>query len=169
MSINTVLNKSWPILIVLAIVGYIFVFRISNDQEINTDPTTDFHAYAESCIDIVSQVFGENLAYDEESIRKLDSIIDEGWVTPTEVDETTIDSFGAFLGEATIAVNGGKWVETKNGWVVELNGIQFQPFNLVEQRFTQGGSNPIILGYFMFQVKATGIDSDGDEYPYEMK
>ncbi len=127
----------------------------SSEVENTFNPTV----YADTCIKIVKEVFDVELEYNEDSIMKLDSIIDEGWPTyPADVEETTILSFGAFLGEAIIASLGAEWVETEDGWGVEVQNMAAEniillPYALVEKRFEEGRLGSISLAYKIFKLK----------------
>lgn len=93
---------------------------------------------------------GVYLSFDEESILKLDNLIQEAWPNqpPAQIDiDNVILLFGSFLGEAIIQTLGGKWVNTEQGWGVKIGDATLMVFTKVKKRLLHGMEDSIFYYY----------------------
>lgn len=113
-------------------------------------------------IETTEKIFGLKLDFDEESILKLDELIQKGWPDgpPNQIDNVII-LFGSFLGEAIKNTLGGDWAEDQGQWFIKLGDAQINVFNKVKKRLLNGEEDSI--SYFFHSLKDlrnNGFDID---------
>jgi hypothetical protein len=112
-----------------------------------------FSQYAQIHINTTKKAFGVDLDFNEESILKLDEIIEQAWPDqPPVMIDNTIALFGSFLGEAIRRVLGGEWVENDGGWGVKIGDGTLMVFVKVKKRLLNGLEDSI--SYYYQGVKA---------------
>lgn len=97
----------------------------------------------------MKKTFGTKMGLDEDSLEKLDDLIEDGWAgkTPEHLD-LVVASFGSYMGEALKAVHGGAWkVDPDSGEraVVISNKVAVFPFSKIEKRFRNGKEDSISM------------------------
>ena len=99
-------------------------------------------------IDTAKQSFDVDLKYDEESVLKLDDIIQSAWPEkpPVQIDSVIL-VFGSFLGEAIKHTLGGEWVRTEQGWGVKIGEATLMVFTKVKKRLLNGMEDSISYYY----------------------
>jgi hypothetical protein len=112
---------------------------------------------ADQHVETVRNIFGEELDYSEESIEKLDEIINKGWSgrTPAMLEPTVV-AFGAYLGEAIRRNIGGEWGFAENeGYYLDKVGEKAKIFPIakVTKRFKNGEEDS--LGFYYQAIKDT--------------
>ncbi|HOX97082.1 MAG TPA: hypothetical protein PL066_01850 [bacterium] len=107
-----------------------------------------FKQYSQIYIDTTKQSFGIELNYDEESILKLDNIIQESWPDkpPIQIDNVIV-LFGSFLGEAIKQTLGGEWVETEQGLGIKIGDATIMVFTKIKKRLLNGMEDSISYYY----------------------
>ncbi len=107
-----------------------------------------FSRYAQMHIDTAKQSFDVDLKYDEESVLKLDDIIQSAWPEkpPVQIDSVIL-VFGSFLGEAIKHTLGGEWVRTEQGWGVKIGEATLMVFTKVKKRLLNGMEDSISYYY----------------------
>jgi hypothetical protein len=107
-----------------------------------------FQQFAQIHIATAKQSFDINLKYDEESILKLDGLIDSAWLDklPTELDSIIL-LFGSFLGEAIRHTLGGVWVEAEQGWGLRVGEATIMVFTKIKKRLLNGAEDSISYYY----------------------
>lgn len=97
------------------------------------------------------EIFKENVDYSEESIMRIDDLINKGWPDgPPAMLETTVITFGSYLGEAIRKNLGGQWgYSEEEGYFLENVGgrAKIFPFAKMAKRFTQGEDESISFYY----------------------
>jgi len=88
----------------------------------------------------VAQSVGTELAFDLESILRLDGFIDD--IAAPGMDNMAL-LVGSFLGETWVRLYGGRWVWRDTRWAIEFpdrprNSPALAPFEIVKRRFDQG-------------------------------
>jgi len=125
------------------------IFKRKEKIEEKNNQDSPFSKAAKACIEITKNSFNETLDYDVKSIKKLDSIIEDGWGRnkPVMMDNV-VSMFGSFLGESIIKLHGGKWESVKGiGWAVNISGLKIFPFNKVKKRIRDGKEDSITFFY----------------------
>ena len=109
---------------------------------------TQFQQYAQLHIDTARQAFDVDLKYDEGSILKLDDMIQTNWPEepPVQIDDVIL-LFGSFLGEAIRHTLGGEWVETEQGWGIEIGDATLMVFTKIKKRLLNGMEDSISYYY----------------------
>ncbi len=97
----------------------------------------------------MKKTFGTKMGLDEDSLERLDDIIEDGWggKIPEELD-LVVASFGSYMGEALKAVHGGEWkVDPEFGerGVVISDKVAVFPFSKIEKRFKNGKGDSISM------------------------
>jgi hypothetical protein len=93
------------------------------------------YKYSSCCLKTVKDVFNLDLGYDEQSIEKLDSVIEKTWTKNNNLDKTlVVKAFGCFLGEAFKRCHNAYWVNTSQGWGLYSKGVFFLPFNILKTK-----------------------------------
>lgn len=104
-----------------------------------------FAQLATRCTGVAESV-GTPLAFDLESILRLDRFIDE--VAAPGMDNMAL-LVGSFLGEAWVRLYHGRWVWQGSDWAIEFPaaapraGPPLAPFEIVERRFHNGMQDSI--------------------------
>jgi hypothetical protein len=111
-----------------------------------------FRHYAQIHIDTTQKTMGVDLSFNEESILKLDDLIQQAWPEqpPVELGNVVL-LFGSFLGEAIIETLGGNWVETENGWGIKVGDATMMVFTKVKKRLLNGEEDSISYYYQSFK------------------
>jgi hypothetical protein len=119
----------------------------------------DFNDYALMHIDLTKKSFNEDLSFDEESIFKLDKLIQTAWPDKPPVEmQNVIMLFGSFLGEAMRDIYGGQWVETEQGWGMKINEeVTILPFTKIKKRLINGEDDSI--SYF-YETMKNGLQNN---------
>jgi len=107
-----------------------------------------FQQYAQIHIDTARQSFSVDLKYDEESILKLDDMIQSAWPEkpPVQIDNVIL-LFGSFLGEAIRHTLGGEWVKKEQGWGIKIGDATLMVFTKIKKRLLNGMENSISYYY----------------------
>ncbi len=111
-----------------------------------------FPAYAEKHIEAIERNFEVRLSYDEASFARLDEIIEEGWGGGTPaLPDTTVLSFGSFVGECIRRLLGGQWeYDEEMGYCLAgIGGTSAKvfPFGKVRKRFANGEEDSLAFYY----------------------
>ncbi len=124
---------------------------------------SQFSDFAKQHIDITKQTFGIDLGFDEESIKKQDELIQQGWkgALPENL-QGPLTLFGCYLGEAIIHNLGGTWIEHEGNWMVEISGkdgtkMKANVFRKVENRFRNGDEDSI---YYFYQMLKKTLNNE---------
>jgi hypothetical protein len=102
---------------------------------------------ADGCIHGVEKFFNERINYDKDSLVLVDRLIDVGYsdFEDEETLQTSIQAFGAFLGELIRRELNGEWEETDKERPSVINigkdRIEINPFKIVERRFIKGNKS----------------------------
>lgn len=108
----------------------------------------EFLEYAQININTAESIFGVQLGYTEASILMLDELIDAAWPDePPVLIDNMILLWGSFLGEAIIRTLGGEWLETSEGWCVQIGDLRIMVFNKIKKRFLNGNEDSISYYY----------------------
>ncbi|MEW6408352.1 MAG: hypothetical protein AB1465_06730 [Patescibacteria group bacterium] len=107
-----------------------------------------FRQYAQIHIDTTKQSLGVELGFDEQSILKLDNLIQEAWPDqpPAQLDNVVL-LFGSFLGEAIKQTLGGEWIQTEQGWGIKIDDATLMVFTKVKKRLLNGMEDSISYYY----------------------
>jgi hypothetical protein len=114
---------------------------------------------AEKCVEVIERAIGIRLDYSQESLSKLDDLIEVHWagMDPPEGFKGEIVVMGAFLGECINRNFGSHWVfDESNQWFgVEKEDVAtVSPFNKVEKRFYEGRSHCLETLYEFFESQS---------------
>jgi hypothetical protein len=111
-----------------------------------------FADYAKIHMDTTERIFGIKLDFDEDSILKLDGLIQQSWPDePPKMIDSVIILFGSFLGEAIKNTLGGEWAELDGQWFIRLSDAQINVFNKVKKRLLNGEEDSISYFYRMLK------------------
>jgi len=127
-------------------------------------PQPPFADYAKMHIDTTEKIFGVKLAFDKDSVLKLDELIKQAWPDkpPQQIDQVII-LFGSYLGEAIRLTLGGEWAEREGQWFIKFGDADINVFNKVHKRLLNGEEDS--LGYFYQMLKKMKEkDFDIDEF-----
>ncbi len=106
---------------------------------------------AEDHVKRCRDIFNEELDYSEESMKRIDAIINKGWPNgPPVMLEPTAVAFGAYVGEAIKRNLGGNWgYSEEEGYFLENVGGKAKvfPFAKVVKRFKEGEGDSIGFYY----------------------
>jgi hypothetical protein len=92
------------------------------------------------------------LKFDEESILKLDDLIQSAWPEqPPATLDNVILLFGSFLGEAIKHALGGDWMKTDQGWCIKIGDAEIMVFTKIKKRLLNGMEDSI--GYYFQSIK----------------
>jgi len=141
-------------------VGWQYVqsaFGIAMLQPISDQQLEVIRQSAQACIDAVKASMNVSLAYDEESIRAIDKLIQKAWPgrPPAENVAMRIQTWGSFLGEAMCKALGARWVSTEHGPGVAMGHMVAHPFAKVEKRFNTGMLESVSYFYKTFKQRST--------------
>jgi hypothetical protein len=85
---------------------------------------------------------GITLDFSEESVRRLDAVIDDFWPKGTDEDTLSVivPTMAGYIGEVMIRNIGGKWVDDKKYHqpAIENHGARVYPISEVGDRFRYG-------------------------------
>jgi len=109
----------------------------------------DIPNVAKMCVDLSQSTFGVSLDYSEASLSKIDDIIEEHFEEGHTPLDTTVLSFGAYVGETIRQHLGGTWRDEDGLFVLEEVGgkAKIFPFNKVRKRFVNGPEDSIAFYY----------------------
>lgn len=135
--------------LVLAIAVVVEIIRMRRQRTAPSAKAEDmparFREYAAEAISAMKQEQGVELRFDAQSVDVVEEYLLK---RREELDEKTqkgfVVMFGAFLGEAIIAVHGGEWQEhDKGGWGVNSHDLLSFPFTKVAKLIDNGPEDSI--------------------------
>ena len=114
--------------------------------------------YAIININTAESIFGVSLNFDEPSILMIDELIHTAWPEePPALLDNMILLWGSFLGEAIIKTLGGEWIESTDGWCVQIGDLKIMVFNKIKKRFLNGDEDSIS---YYYQSLKQGLETD---------
>ena len=125
-------------------------------RDATNEEVSNLKKAANACVENIETIIGVKLAYNQESLKRLDDLIDSHWggMNPPEGFKGEIVVMGAFLGECINGNLGSHWVYDENN---KMFGVQHEkvgtafPFNKVEKRFYIGRTNCLETMYEAFE------------------
>jgi hypothetical protein len=92
-------------------------------------------------------VFGVDLDYSAESIRRLEEMISKGWPEPPNLLDPLVEGLGSYLGETIRHLHGGEWRQTQeHGFFLDRVGgrdIQLYPMARTRKRLLKGSDESL--------------------------
>ena len=80
----------------------------------STVPLDIIRESAETCRDAAQHVMGADLTYDEQSLRKVDALISQGWPVG-QASPSSVQTWGCFVGECLCRLLGGQVGTNRSG------------------------------------------------------
>lgn len=121
-----------------------------------------FLAFAEVHVQTSKEIFGQELNYDEHSLKVIDALTK---FNPGEVPDnldTILLTVGSYLGETLIKILGGFWEKGEEGWHVNIQGQKINPFFQVRDRFVDPENNTT-WDWYQGIRKDLGLDVEEQE------
>jgi hypothetical protein len=135
-------------------------------EGIMTDINSDMKAAADYAIRSAKERFGQDLDYSEQSINKLEDLLDQAFqdLSSRPKDENTrkvisrtANIWGSYMGELMRQKWGGMWKLSGSERMVLINNIEFFPIKFVYQKLT---THP------EYSAKNFIIEAEGKIYPF---
>ena len=125
-----------------------------------SDINSEMKAAADYAIRSAKEKFGQELDYSDESIDKLENLLDQAYhsfANLAQDDKTggaisrTANIWGSYLGEFLHQKWGGSWILRGTERLVSINNIELSPISFVYQRIT--GHPEQSVDKYLFEVK----------------
>ncbi len=129
------------------------------DANYHQQALQEIKARADLHIKNVKEAFGIALNYDEQSIFRLDDIIEHGWLGAQPANlKVVVELFGCYFGQVLTVVLGGKWKFSPEhkGWLIELIAsdgtiARANIFSKIAKRFKNGQVDSLSYYYQMMK------------------